>query len=746
MQNKWLWRIILDKLNASIKNGIKLGISKSQDDHDIRTIYLPIHFMIKEMIHPNTLYTITFVDKTNNTKTLSSIILVKILNYTIWRGNNHANMNATSAYNIFGTLMLNKYVIKNFYVCKETFPHSETCKINMIRMYGKTLDVSIKGMFEKFLEKETLIKDQDIICLKKSDPYNFKKDDEYIFFKINLEDDYSFLNLKTTVYQQCNINNKIPGGYSYENKFNILVKPMKEITKKIIKVYESNLKVIPIVPLILAIVGVENCGQQEIIGRVSDLVNHQLIELDIYDLWNYDQNCFDNKLFDNFLTIHAFTPCVVTIKNCGLLGQKNEHNEQDLYIIQKLVDFLRSLDHSIIVVFMLTFSEFNILPISIKSQFSYEIILPPITEDVRYEFFKNFCSKELANYLSKKTLGYSYNELYQLINDSYFFRNFDKNNSFSTLNFAKPQMADYEKALEKRNKLLSKFFNGPSIPDVKWKDIGGLEETKLILQESLGIKTKNSLNVKRSGVVLYGPPGCGKTLIAKAVANEFNISFISVKGPELLNQYIGQSEENIRKLFEKAFHASPCIIFFDEMDSLCPSQGRSSDSGGVMDRVVSQLLTELDAINNIEDCKVFVMAATNRPDLLNQALLSPGRFDKTIHIKAAEDIETKVKVLEAVTRKLKLSDDIELKKIAECCPPLMSGADIYSLVSNAVMEAVRENVYLLENNGNDDEFLFEKKNVQLVVSLKHITKSLEMFKNSVAPSNHTHKNGLHHTI
>uniref|UniRef100_A0AAF5CUW2 Peroxisomal ATPase PEX1 n=1 Tax=Strongyloides stercoralis TaxID=6248 RepID=A0AAF5CUW2_STRER len=744
LQNVWLWRIIIKKLNKSIKNGIKIKVSKSYDDHDVRSIYLPIHFMIKEMIHPNTLYNITFLDKTNNIKSLSSNVLVKILNYSTWRGNNHAIMNSTSAYNIFGTLILNKCIIKKIYICKNDFFIAKSCKINMIRVYGKSLDVPLEKSIENFLEKETFVKDQDVICIRRKDLYNYGNSNDKIFFKVNLETDYSFLNLKTSIYQNYNINKKIPGGYSYDSKFNILTNPLKDVVKKIYKIYESNLKIVPPSTLILALVGVEDCGQSEIIRRVADLLCYQLIDLDIYDLWNYDNDYYDTKLFDNFTKIHGFTPCIVVIKNCGLIGQKSEQNEHELYIIQKLVEFLKAQNDSIIIIFTLTFSEFNVLPFSIKSCFSYEIIIPTLTEEVRCEFLKNYCSNEVANYLSKKTLGYSYKELYQLINDSNFFKNFD-NNNLNKLS-SKPSMADYEKALEKRTKSLSCFFNGPSIPNVKWSDIGGLEETKLILQESLGINKRNNINVKRSGVVLYGPPGCGKTLIAKAVANEFNISFISVKGPELLNQYIGQSEENIRKLFEKAYHASPCIIFFDEMDSLCPSQGRSSDSGGVIDRVVSQLLTELDAINNIQDCKVFVMAATNRPDLINQALLSPGRFDKTIHIKAAEDVETKVKVLEAVTRKLKLSDDVKLEKIAQQCPLLMSGADIYSLMSNAVMEAVRENIYLIENNRIDGKTLFDEKKLDLLVSYQHISKSLEMFKNSVAPSDDTHKNGLQNTI
>uniref|UniRef100_A0A914Q8M9 AAA+ ATPase domain-containing protein n=1 Tax=Panagrolaimus davidi TaxID=227884 RepID=A0A914Q8M9_9BILA len=145
------------------------------------------------------------------------------------------------------------------------------------------------------------------------------------------------------------------------------------------------------------------------------------------------------------------------------------------------------------------------------------------------------------------------------------------------------------KAVEIRNKSFSTAIGAPKIPTVKWSDVGGLEDVKKAISESLKANLKvnsNNSKLKRSGIVLYGPPGCGKTLIAKAVANEFNITFLSVKGPELLNQYVGQSEQNLRMIFEKARLASPSIIFFDEMDSLAPNRGNAGDSGGVMDRYV----------------------------------------------------------------------------------------------------------------------------------------------------------------
>merc|ERR1719261_265618 len=148
----------------------------------------------------------------------------------------------------------------------------------------------------------------------------------------------------------------------------------------------------------------------------------------------------------------------------------------------------------------------------------------------------------------------------------------------------------------------------------------------------------------RSGVLLFGPPGTGKTLLAKAVATECHVHFLSVKGPELLSMYIGESEKNVRSLFQNARDLQPCVLFFDELDSLAPARGRGSDSGGVMDRVVSQLLTEIDALPET----VIFIGATNRPDLLDRSLLRPGRLDRMVYLGIARE---KLPLLEAMTRK-----------------------------------------------------------------------------------------------
>jgi len=194
---------------------------------------------------------------------------------------------------------------------------------------------------------------------------------------------------------------------------------------------------------------------------------------------------------------------------------------------------------------------------------------------------------------------------------------------------------------------------------------------------------------QRSGVLFYGPPGTGKTLLAKAVATECNCNFISVKGPELLNMYIGESEKNVRQVFERARAAKPCVLFFDEIDSLAPARGKGSDSGGVMDRVVSQLLTEIDGMSGAGGGDLFVIGATNRPDLLDSSLLRPGRFDRLLYLGIAADHPAQLKILQALTRKFVLEDDVNLLDVIKSCPGNYTGADFYALASNALSFSIK---------------------------------------------------------
>jgi len=241
-------------------------------------------------------------------------------------------------------------------------------------------------------------------------------------------------------------------------------------------------------------------------------------------------------------------------------------------------------------------------------------------------------------------------------------------------------------------------IGAPKIPDVKWDDVGGLEDVKLGILDTVELPLRHPELFagglrRRSGVLLYGPPGTGKTLLAKAVATECAVNFLSVKGPELVNMYVGESERLVRDVFIRARRARPCVIFFDELDSLAPARGRGSDSGGMMDRVVSQLLAEIDSAQSGSGSDdIFIVGATNRPDLLDPALLRPGRLDKLLYVGIASEVGDRVKVLRALTRKFVLSPDVNLEDVSLKCPSRLTGADLYGVCSKAWMRAFKREV------------------------------------------------------
>ncbi|XP_035666176.1 peroxisome assembly factor 2-like [Branchiostoma floridae] len=260
------------------------------------------------------------------------------------------------------------------------------------------------------------------------------------------------------------------------------------------------------------------------------------------------------------------------------------------------------------------------------------------------------------------------------------------------------KQVDFEKALDHLQAAHSDAIGAPKIPNVSWEDVGGLAQVRAEILDTIQLPLQHpqlfAAGMRRSGVLLYGPPGTGKTLLAKAVATECSLNFLSVKGPELINMYVGQSEENVREVFSRARSAAPCVIFFDELDSLAPNRGRSGDSGGVMDRVVSQLLAELDGLHSAAD--VFVIGATNRPDLLDPALLRPGRFDKLLFLGVSEDRPSQLKILQALTRKFQLAASTQLENVVDQCPYNMTGADFYALCSDGMLNAIRRKIEQLE--------------------------------------------------
>ncbi|MCK5397396.1 MAG: AAA family ATPase, partial [Thermoplasmata archaeon] len=230
------------------------------------------------------------------------------------------------------------------------------------------------------------------------------------------------------------------------------------------------------------------------------------------------------------------------------------------------------------------------------------------------------------------------------------------------------------------------------IPNIRWDDVGGLEDVKTVLKEAVELPLKEPEAFTRlgitppRGILLYGPPGTGKTMLAKAVANESEANFISIKGPEVMSKWVGESEKAIRQIFKKAKQVSPSIVFLDEIDSIAPTRGSSQDTGAT-ERVVNQILTSLDGMDNMEN--VVVIAATNRPDIIDHALLRTGRFDRLVYV-GVPDREARKMIFKVHTSSMPLSG-VDLNWLADSTEGYV-GADIEGVCREAGMIALRKDI------------------------------------------------------
>ena len=261
-------------------------------------------------------------------------------------------------------------------------------------------------------------------------------------------------------------------------------------------------------------------------------------------------------------------------------------------------------------------------------------------------------------------------------------------------------------------------------PDIPWTEIGGLEEVKRELQEAVewplrypDLYTKLGHSMPK-GLLMHGPSGTGKTMLAKAVATESEANFISVKGPELMSKWVGESEKGVREIFRRARQASPCVIFFDEIDSIAPSRGGGMEGGvhSSAERMVSQLLTEMDGIQEIHE--VVVLAATNRIDMIDTALLRPGRFDKIVYV-PKPDVKTRQKILEIHTKGKPLGRDVDLITIAEVTEGF-SGADVSAVANTAVSLVLHE--YLAKYSTPEEA---AKHSSEALVSMQHFEEAVK---------------------
>ncbi|MDO9529596.1 MAG: CDC48 family AAA ATPase [Syntrophales bacterium] len=269
---------------------------------------------------------------------------------------------------------------------------------------------------------------------------------------------------------------------------------------------------------------------------------------------------------------------------------------------------------------------------------------------------------------------------------------------YETLMKLQVTMDDFMEALkEVEPSAIREVFT--EIPNVKWSDVGGLAEAKRVLKETIEWPLKydklfeHAKTSPSKGILLYGPPGTGKTLLAKAVASESEVNFISIKGPEILSKWVGESEKGVREVFKKAKQASPCIIFFDEIDSVVPRRG-SEAASHVVDRVISQFLTELDGIEELKG--IVVLAATNRLDIIDPALLRAGRFDFHLELPVPDE-ETRLEIFKVHTRGKPLNSNVDLKSLVAATEGLV-GADIELICRKASLSAIRE---FIESGGED---------------------------------------------
>ncbi|KAG0164776.1 peroxisomal assembly protein [Apophysomyces sp. BC1015] len=463
-------------------------------------------------------------------------------------------------------------------------------------------------------------------------------------------------------------------------------------------------------------------GKATVVREVAEELGVHLFEFMAYDVVSETDAKTEVYLRAKFEKAAALSPCVVLLRGIEGLAKKSavvETGQEPLLatVLQECIHDVNAA-HTTTgypVMVIATASDIDSLPSSILGCFRHEVKIEAPDEKTRYQILENLTYEcPMAPDVSLKSLATQTaalvsKDLVDLVGRTGVLAlqrirkviNTNEQQHISTDDLRAAGMtltaADFDSALNEARASYSDSIGAPKIPNVTWDDVGGLANVKDDILDTIQLPLEHpelfgSGLKKRSGILLYGPPGTGKTLLAKAIATSCSLNFFSVKGPELLNMYIGESEANVRRVFQRARDAKPCVIFFDELDSVAPKRGEKGDSGGVMDRIVSQLLAELDGMSEggegagVGD--VFVIGATNRPDLLDPALLRPGRFDKLLYLGVSQDHESQLRIIQALTRKFRLHPDLDLARVAERCPFHYTGADFYALCSDAMLKGM----------------------------------------------------------
>ena len=454
-------------------------------------------------------------------------------------------------------------------------------------------------------------------------------------------------------------------------------------------------------PVVISLAGT---GALAVIDEAAKLTHRQMYSIDFNGLLMDTPSATETRLKSVLSKIPIYAPCITVFHNFDLLCMEDKGNdERYVELIQETLQLAssQSAPFPVICIAHLPSDEILANNASYGMLFSHKISLPSLSFEERRRFLETITSDvdvHLSvdfNEIAKSTNGFTVDHLTDLV-DKALSNRASRLAQYNSLCHSLAGLLllpeDITCALQEMNSKFKKFIGAPEIPQVKWSDIGGLDHVRDEIMDMIQLPLQCpelfvKSGLRRGGILLHGPPGTGKTLIAKAVATECCINFLSVKGPELINMYVGQSEANVRSIFATARSSAPCVVFFDELDSLAPNRGQSGDSGGVMDRVVSQLLSEMDGVGTTNN--VFLIGATNRVDLIDPAMLRPGRFDKVVYIGVPESAQARIQVLRALTRKFSSAHELDYESIESLCPANYSGAEFYALCSCAMKIALR---------------------------------------------------------
>lgn len=504
-------------------------------------------------------------------------------------------------------------------------------------------------------------------------------------------------------------------------------------------------------PCTLLLCGESGSGKESIIKSSCRQLGFQILQIDCLNIVSDSPGAGEAKLKVHFERAMNNRPCVLVLKRIENLVKSHHQsaNEEAGRMMEALHQCINTSqpqcsdeqDVNFPLIVIATTEKMSSVTSGISSLMLHQVEIKQLSENERLEMLKkmsevlNISKKVNLESIAKNTAGFNFGGLSELLRKtkaSNHSRIIEKCAVGKKIRFCEEQLIcmsgfeilneDFQASLDSAQLEKSNTIGVPKIPTVRWEDIGGLEEVKQEILDTVQLPLDYpqlcSGNMNRSGLLLYGPPGTGKTLLAKCVASQCSLTFLSVKGPELINMYVGQSEENVRRVFQLARSAAPCIVFFDELDALAPNRGKSGDSGGVMDRIVSQLLAELDGVNSSENSgkHVFVIAASNRPDLIDPSLLRPGRFDRLIYVGVNENKTDRLKILKAQLRRIKTATTLDLEEIIDKCPDNLTGADFRSLVNDAAMNSIRRHISKIKSDQvveKSDNCLVEQEDLLL---------------------------------